>query len=225
MKREEIIAQQRMDRAGRFGGKLAPEEAIKIYRAIIELGDSKFQRAQVIPSKFFIHCLGKTSRLKGLCTGSGREKVFYKVHLAITNASWQQTIPLIIDDVTVNVITDERGGLDPRLSSAIEAAVKSFNLQDENPISPSQSMQTSLPVRPASQNLQSISSSNDNVTDTVDVGSTNGTMGTTSTISLVLRSGNRKGEEEAAHVNMNKRESSDSESDDEWDKVDGKECC
>jgi hypothetical protein len=86
-------------------------------------------------------------------------------------------------------------------------------------------MQTSLPVRPASQNLQSISSSNDNVTDTVDVGSTNGTMGTTSTISLVLRSGNRKGEEEAAHVNMNKRESSDSESDDEWDKVDGKECC
>lgn len=143
----------------------------------------------------------------------------------MTNASWQQTIPLIIDDVTVNVITDERGELDPNLSGAIEAAVKSFNLQDENPISPSQSLQISLPVRTASQDSRSISSSNDNVTDTVDVGSTNGNMGTTSTISLVLRPGNRKGEEEAAHVVMNKREFSDSESDDEWDKVDGKECC
>jgi hypothetical protein len=51
MTREEIIAQQRMVRAGRSGGKLAPEEAIQIYRAIIELGDSKFQRAKVIPSK------------------------------------------------------------------------------------------------------------------------------------------------------------------------------
>jgi hypothetical protein len=50
-----------MDRAGRFGGKSAPEEAIKIYRAIIRLGDSKFQRAQVIPSKFLIHCLEKLS--------------------------------------------------------------------------------------------------------------------------------------------------------------------
>jgi hypothetical protein len=214
-----------MVRAGRSSGKLALEEAIKIYRAILELGDLMFHRAQVIPSKFLICCLGRRFCLNRLCTGSERGKVYYNVHLAMIYASYQETIRLIIDDVTVYVITDDRGELNPRLRSTIEAAFKSFNLQDENPISPSQSMQTSLPVRPASQNSQSISSSNDNVTDTVDAGSTNGTMGTTSTISLVLRPGNRKGEKEAAHVNMNKRESGDSESDDEWDKVDGQECC
>lgn len=136
--------------------------------------------------------------------------------MALTNASWQQTIPLIIDDVTVNVITDERGELDPRLSGVIAAAVKSFNLQVENPISPSQSMQISLPVRTASQNSPSVSSSNGGVTDTVDVGSTNGNIVTTSisTMSLVLRPGDQKGEENAAQVDLNKQESSDSGSDD-----------
>lgn len=139
----------------------------------------------------------------------------------MTNASWQQTIPLIIDDVTVNVITDERDELDPNLSGAIAAAVKSFNLQDENPISPSQSMQISLPVRTASQNSPSVSSSNGGVTDTVDVGSTNGNIVTTSisTMSLVLRPGDQKGEENAAQVDLNKQESSDSGSDDGWDKI------
>jgi hypothetical protein len=144
----------------------------------------------------------------------------------MTNASWQQTIPLIIDDVTVNVITDERGELDPRLSGAIEAAVKSFNLQDENPMSPSQSLQTPLPVRTASQDPPSISGSNGNVTDAVDMVSAHGDNITVSipTMSLVLRLGDKEGKENAAQVDLDKQESSDSGSDDGWDKIGEDEC-
>ncbi|KAG7529990.1 hypothetical protein FFLO_05287 [Filobasidium floriforme] len=202
MMREEFEAQQRIQRAGRFTGVLASGEAIMIYTAIMELADPKFQRAKVISS-------------------SGRGKVFYNVHLAMNNASWQQTIRLIIDDVTVNVITDERGELDPRLSGAIEAAVKSFNLQDENAMSPSQSLQTPLPVRTATQISQSISSSNGDVTNTVDVGSINGNMVATSisTTSLVLMPGDKQGKGNAAQVDLDKQESSDSGSDDGWDKI------
>lgn len=142
-------------------------------------------------------------------------------------ASYQQTIPLIINDVTVNVITDEPGEIDPRLSRAIEEAVKSFNSRDKDLDTPQQSIQTSLPVRTASQNSRSISSSNGDVIDTVDVGSTNGNIVTTniSTMALVLRPGDKKGEENAAQIDVNQRDSSDSGSDDGWDKIDGKECC
>jgi len=164
--------------------------------------------------------------LKGLCTGSGREKVFYKVHLAMTNASWQQTIPLIIDDVTVNVITDERGELDARLRCAIESAVKFFSVQDETPISSPSSIQVSLPDRTASQHLPSSTSSSSIATAT-DNRSGNGDTGATSisTMSLVLRPGNRKGDGHAAQINVKQREPSDLDSDDGWDKIDGIDCC
>ena len=51
MMQEELKAQQRIQRAGRFTGVLAPREAIMIYTAIMELADPKFQRAKVIPNK------------------------------------------------------------------------------------------------------------------------------------------------------------------------------
>lgn len=59
MTREETIARQHMERAGRLTGVLAPREAIMIYTAIMELEDPKFQRAKVIPSKLSISCLGR----------------------------------------------------------------------------------------------------------------------------------------------------------------------
>ncbi|KAH8084206.1 hypothetical protein HD553DRAFT_324323 [Filobasidium floriforme] len=198
MTREETIAQKRMKRAGRFSGDFAPEEAIKIFKAIIGIGDPKFQRAKVIPS-------------------SGRGKVYYNVHLAMTNASWKQTIPLIIDDVTVNVITDEPGELDPRLSSAIEAAIKSFCVQDETPISSPPSITISLPVRTASQHAPSSSSSSSISTAIAGNGDTDVTS--ISTMSLVLRPGDKKGKENAAQVDLDKQEFSDSGSDDGWDKI------
>lgn len=131
---------------------------------------------------------------------------------------------MIIDDVTVNIFTDERGNLDPRLRSAIEEAVKSFTSRDKNFDPPQQSTQTSLPVRTASQKPPSISSSNDNATDPDGVGSTNGSMGTTLTISLALRPGEKKGEGDAAQIDVSKRDSSDSEGDEGWDKIDENEC-
>lgn len=134
----------------------------------------------------------------------------------MTNASWKQTIPLTFDDVTVNVITDERGELDPRLRGTIAAAVKSFSLEDETPISPPPSVQTSLPVRTASRHPPSSSSSSSISTAIAGNGDTGATS--ISTMSLVLRPGNKNGDEDAAQVDVN-QQPSDSDSDDGWDKI------
>jgi hypothetical protein len=144
----------------------------------------------------------------------------------MTNASWKQTIPLIINDVTVNVITDERGKLDARLSGAIEAAVKSFSLQDETPISTPPSIQISLPVRTASQYPPS-SSSSSSISTAIDIRSGDRDTGATSisTTPLVLRLGNGKGDKHAAQIDKKQRKPGDSDSDDGWDKIDGIDCC
>lgn len=51
MIQEVYKAQQRIQRAGRLTGVLAPREAIMIYTTIMDLADPKFRRAKVIPSK------------------------------------------------------------------------------------------------------------------------------------------------------------------------------